>query len=239
MTATLTRKADTPQRDPPAAPVPIRGFRPDIEGLRAIAVVVVVLFHAGVPFLPGGYVGVDIFFVISGFLITTHLLSEVNRNGRIALAAFYARRARRLLPLAALVLILTIGATRVLVSYLQTRQVAVDAIWTALFAMNIRLAVSGVDYQANQDPSPLQHFWSLAVEEQFYLLWPLIMIGLAALTIHRSNGPRSRLVMTIGMSVIAVASLAYCVYLSATAETVAYFIAPTRAWELALGGLIG
>ena len=88
MTATLIPKAETLQRDPSAASVPVRKFRPDIEGLRAIAVVVVVLFHAGVPFLPGGYIGVDIFFVISGFLITTHLLSEVSRNGRIALAAF-------------------------------------------------------------------------------------------------------------------------------------------------------
>ncbi len=167
----------------------LRGYRPDIEALRALAVVLVVLYHAGVPFLKGGYVGVDVFFVISGYLITRHLHTELLTRGRISLTDFYARRIRRLLPLATLVTLATLTATWLIASPLQARRTATDALWSTLFAMNIHLANSGVDYQANQDPSPLQHYWSLAIEEQFYLLWPLLITALGSTTPTRSSAP--------------------------------------------------
>ncbi|MGI4893726.1 MAG: acyltransferase family protein [Janthinobacterium lividum] len=217
----------------------VRSFRPDVEGVRALAVLAVVLYHAGVPFLPGGFVGVDVFFVISGFLITTHLYAELhNRGGRISLTAFYARRARRLLPLAIFVALLTAIGAWVLLSGLQARQVTVDTLWTAFFAMNIHLAFSGVDYQAGTDPSPMQHYWSLGVEEQFYLGWPLFMLALA--WAWRRSGERGsqRIWLAAGIGLVAVVSFAWCLHETAAAQSMAYFLTPARAWELGVGGLV-
>ena len=223
----------------PAEPVWPRKFRRDIEGLRAVAILLVVLYHAGVSQLPGGFVGVDVFFVISGYLITLHLVQEAEQDGRIRFARFYARRARRLLPLGALVLILTVGASWFLTSNLDTNQVAEDAVWTALFAINFRLAASGVDYQANQDPSPLQHYWSLAVEEQFYLLWPAILaILLFAAFKLRASGRVSLSVVGFGIAVLFAASLWFSIVKTQTQAVSAFFLPTTRAWELALGGLV-
>ncbi len=163
--------------DPAVAPHGAgRRFRPDIEGLRAVAVLLVVLYHAGVPGLTGGFVGVDVFFVISGYLITTHLLAELARTGRLSLAAFYGRRVRRLLPLSLVVLMTTVVVSWSFLPPVETRATFTDARWTALFAMNVRLALQGVDYQANAEPSVLQHYWSLGVEEQFYALWPVALL---------------------------------------------------------------
>lgn len=238
MTALVDRPAGRSGLDGgPVAPAGLRKFRPDIEGLRAIAVLLVVLYHAGVPLLPGGYVGVDIFFVISGFLITTHLLPGLRDGRPVALGAFYARRVRRLLPAASLVVIVTVVATWALLSVLQARQVGIDAIWTALFAMNINLALTGVDYQANQDPSPLQHFWSLAVEEQYYLLWP-VLLTLIAVAAARSRRISPTAAITGAVVVLVVGSLAYSVYLTGAEPTYAYFLTTTRAWELGVGGLV-
>lgn len=142
---------------PPAALLP-RTFRPDIEGLRAVAVLMVVLYHAGVPWLPGGYIGVDVFFVISGFLITGLLLREYDREGRISIADFYARRARRILPLATVVLLATIGASAIALTTARLGSIARDGMWTAVFGANFRFAASGADYlNATAAPSPLQH----------------------------------------------------------------------------------
>lgn len=138
----------------------LRHFRPDIQGLRAVAVLLVVLYHAGVPGITGGYVGVDVFFVISGFLITGQLMREVRKNGRISFLSFYVGRVRRLLPPAALVLLVTLVVARLWGSVFQLKSTAWDAILTAVYAINYRLAAEGVNYQqANGPESPLQHFW--------------------------------------------------------------------------------
>lgn len=143
-----------------------KGYRPDIEGLRAVAILLVLLYHAGLPFLPGGFVGVDVFFVISGFLITGLLIRELERDGRISLARFYARRARRLLPATAVVLVVTAILTWLTVSVVEWRNFGFDIVGSALYVVNWVLAGRAVDYLAEDvGPSPVQHFWSLAVEE--------------------------------------------------------------------------
>src|ERR1700722_8594254 len=146
-----------------------RKFRPDIEGLRAIAVISVVLYHAGLG-VRGGYVGVDVFFVISGFLITGQLLTSVGRDGIRSLPTFYSRRIKRLLPASAATVVAVMVAARLWASPLQVRSIATDGVFTAFYGLNYRLAVEGTQYLHQGDAvSPLQHFWSLGVEEQFYL----------------------------------------------------------------------
>ncbi len=162
-------------RPPVPAPAPrpadTARFRPDIEGLRAVAVLTVLGYHASAPLFGGGYVGVDVFFVISGFLITGLLLAELAQRGRVSLAAFYARRARRILPAAAVTLLATVLGSWLLLPPLRQRDVAYDAIVTALQAGNWRFVAGQIDYlAADRAPSPLLHYWSLAVEEQFYLV---------------------------------------------------------------------
>ncbi|MBM9475524.1 acyltransferase [Nakamurella flavida] len=220
-------------------PTTTRRFRADIEGLRAVAVLLVVLFHAGVTQLPGGFVGVDVFFVISGYLITGHLLDELTRHGRISFARFYARRARRLLPVACVVVMATVALYALTTSALQTRQISVDALWTLGFAMNLRLAITGVDYQADQDPSPFTHYWSLAVEEQFYLVVPLLLLGaylLAARVVRTERG--RRLAMVLALTAVAAVSFTWTLGQMRTAPAQSYFLLPTRAWELAVGGVV-
>ncbi|GGL08798.1 acyltransferase family protein [Mangrovihabitans endophyticus] len=206
------------------------GFRPDIEGLRAVAVLLVVLNHAGVPWLGGGYVGVDVFFVISGYLITDLLVRERLRTGTISVTAFYARRALRLLPAATVVLLATLAGAWLWLSPLQFVGYAHDAAASATYWINIRLALDGTDYLAATAPSPFQHFWSLTVEEQFYLVWPAIIL---ITTVRR--GHRAALVV--------LASLIACSYVLSVTETDrsapwAYFGAHTRVWELGIGALI-
>jgi peptidoglycan/LPS O-acetylase OafA/YrhL len=143
---------------------PGAAFRPDIEGLRAVAVTLVVLSHVGLGALRGGYVGVDVFFVISGFLITTLLVKELSRRGTISLTGFYARRATRLLPASTLVLIASVAASWWWLPATRFRSISLDALFTTFYGINWRLAAEGVDYlNANAAPSPMQHFWSLAV----------------------------------------------------------------------------
>src|SRR5215470_9236315 len=152
-------------------------FRPDIEGLRAVAVLLVVLYHAGVPGITGGYVGVDVFFVISGYLITSLLLRELLATGSISILGFYARRFLRLLPAAALVTITTLVGAWLWLPQVRFRSIDLDALTTSAYGINYRLAQRGIDYLgAAQAPSPLQHYWTLAVEEQFYAVWPLLLL---------------------------------------------------------------
>src|SRR6516162_6335608 len=168
-------------------------FRPDIEGLRAVAVLAVVLYHAGIPGVAGGYIGVDVFFVISGFLITGLLCREVTTTNTIRLGRFYGARARRLLPAAATVAIATAIAAAVALPPLQARSVFMDGIASALYVGNYRFALQGTDYlAADQPPSPFQHYWSLGVEEQFYLVWPALIIGTAWLVGRMRRGAASR-----------------------------------------------
>ncbi|MBK4348655.1 acyltransferase family protein [Lacisediminihabitans changchengi] len=207
-------------------------FRPDIQGLRAVAVLLVVLNHAGVPGLSGGYVGVDVFFVVSGFVISRGLLAQLRQRGRIDLPRFYADRARRILPASLAVILLTTAAAFVLVSPLRLRDIVTDAVASVLYIPNIRFALLKTDYLAGTAPSPFQHFWSLGIEEQFYLLWPVLLLGIFLLT--RRRMPR----LTIIVAALAIASFAACLLLTATAQPLAFFSLPARAWELAAGALV-
>ncbi len=209
------------------------GFRPDLEGLRAVAVVLVLLYHAAVPGFSGGYVGVDVFFVLSGFLITGLLLREVRRTGTVSLPSFYARRARRLLPASALVLLVTVVASFFMMPPLRVPDVAGDAAAAAMYVSNIRFALQATDYlQAEMAPSPILHYWSLGVEEQFYIFWPAIV-----LLATRAGG---NVVRRIGIvaGLIAAASFLLSLYLTQANQPWAFFSLPTRAWELGLGAFL-
>ncbi|MBU6316301.1 MAG: acyltransferase family protein, partial [Acidobacteria bacterium] len=209
------------------------GFRPDIEGLRAIAVLLVLLYHAEIPLFGGGFVGVDVFFVLSGFLITSLLLRELGRTGTVSLSNFWARRARRLLPASGLVLLVTLLASRFMLDGLSQGELARDAIAASAFVVNIRFMAAGTDYLTSQlPPSPLLHFWSLAVEEQFYLVWP----GLLLLLVRVMRLSRRTLGWVIGVGWLA--SFAACVMLTDTSQPWAFFMLPTRAWELLTGAAL-
>jgi peptidoglycan/LPS O-acetylase OafA/YrhL len=212
-----------------------RRFRPDVEGLRAVAVILVVLYHAGLPWLHGGYVGVDVFFVISGFVITGLLLRERTSTSKTSILAFYGRRCRRILPAATLVIVATVVASYAVLGALFANPTAIDARWTAVFLANFHFASIGTDYlNANQPPSPLLNFWSLAVEEQFYLVYPTIFLLVAGLRTRLSL--RTRLV--VALVPIIIVSLVWSIAQTHTNPTAAYYSPLTRAWELALGALI-
>lgn len=214
------------------------GFRPDIQALRAFAVAVVVVYHFWPHLLPGGFVGVDVFFVISGFLITAHLASEVRRTGRIFLAAFWARRARRLLPAALLVLAVTGLASAALLSAGQWQQIYNQIAASALYVQNWLLAADSVDYLAAQNaPTPVQHFWSLSVEEQFYIAIPLVVVLALKLFRRRGTAARDRVVAAT-LAVVVVGSLGYSLVVTFTNPGLAYFSTFSRAWEFAAGGLL-
>ncbi|OBK45109.1 acyltransferase family protein [Mycobacterium sp. 1081908.1] len=220
------------------------GFRADIEGLRAVAVVAVVLFHAGLPGVGGGFVGVDLFFVISGFLITGLLWREVSSAGTVKLSRFYGARARRLLPASALVGVVTAIASAALLPPLQARGVLEDGVYSALYVSNNHFAHEGLSYfSPAQPPSPFQHYWSLGVEEQFYLVWPALIIGTTWLIrlVRRRTKAEAPSKQTPYLVVLAlVAALSFVLSLAATfvAPSVAFFSLPTRAWQLAAGGLV-
>ncbi len=219
------------------------GFRPDIEGLRAVAVLAVVLFHAGVPGVGGGYVGVDVFFVISGFLITGLLWREANTTGSVRLRRFYGARARRLLPASATVGVITAIGSAVLLPPLQARTVIGDGITSALYVGNYRFILQGVDYFASHIPSPFQHYWSLGVEEQFYLVWPALIIGTAWLIRRvrrrsRAEATSSQRPYLVVLALVAALSFALSLVVTYWAPFVAFFSLPTRAWQLAVGGLV-
>ncbi len=207
-------------------------FRDDVEGLRAIAVVLVVLYHAGVGWTKGGFVGVDVFFVISGFVITGVLVRELERTGSISFRNFYARRARRILPAGMVVIVATVLVAHHEQNFVTYALTAQDGRWAAAFAANVHFAIVGTDYFAQgQAPSPLLHYWSLAVEEQFYLVWPAL-IGLVAL------GSRRASVVRAAAAVVVVGSFIWSVSQTSSNPTWAYFSPFTRAWELAVGAVI-
>ena len=154
-----------------------RQFLPEIQVLRAVAVMLVVLYHFWPATLTGGYVGVDAFFVISGYLITSHLLREVDKTGTVKLWAFYARRARRLLPAAVLVLLFVSAGTFLLLPSDLWASTAHELVASGFYVQNLWLASKAVTYSASNDvASPVQHYWSLSAEEQFYLVWPSLII---------------------------------------------------------------
>jgi peptidoglycan/LPS O-acetylase OafA/YrhL len=219
------------------------GFRPDIEGLRAVAVVAVVLFHAGVPGVGGGFVGVDVFFVISGFLITGLLWREVSTTGTVGLRRFYGARARRLLPASATVGVATMIGSAVLLP-LQAVNVIIDGIASALYVSNYWFIAQGVNYFGGHlPPSPFQHYWSLGVEEQFYLVWPPLIIATAWLIRRgrrrtKADPPSSRRPYLVLLALVAAVSFALSLVTTYVLPAAAFFSLPTRAWQLALGGLV-
>ena len=219
-------------------------FRPDIEGLRAVAVLAVVLFHAHMPGIGGGFVGVDVFFVISGFLITGLLWREANTTGTVRMSRFFGARARRLLPVSATVGVVTMIGAVVMLSPLQARIAIFDGIASALYVSNYRFALQGVDYlAADLAPSLFQHYWSLGVEEQFYLVWPALIIGTAWLIRRvrrrtKAEATSSQRPYFLILAIVAAVSLALSLLMTHLMPPMAFYSLPTRAWQLAAGGLV-
>ncbi|MGW9629803.1 acyltransferase family protein [Agromyces sp. NPDC055520] len=212
--------------------------RRDIQALRALAVMLVVLFHFWPEVLHGGYVGVDVFFVISGFLITAHLIREIERSDRIDLPRFWARRARRLLPAALLVILVTVIAVLVWMPQFFWAQFFREVVASTLYVENWLLAADAVDYLASgNSPTAVQHYWSLSVEEQFYLVWPLLLL-LAAVVVGKVGSGALRRGLGIAIGIVLVASLATSILMTASDSAAAYFVTPTRAWEFALGAML-
>jgi len=211
-----------------------RRLRTDIQALRAFAVVSVVIYHLWSKRLPGGFVGVDIFFVISGYLITSHLLRHPPRT-RVDFGAFWARRIRRLLPAALLVLAVTLAGSRLFGPQTQWSKTAHDVVAAAFYVSNWVFAADSVDYLAAEAaPSPVQHFWSLSVEEQFYFVWPLIIAILALIATRTGR----RFVIGAGIAAAVAASLVWSIHETSVNPAAAYFVTPTRMWELGAGGLL-
>lgn len=212
--------------------------RLDIQGLRAIAVLIVILDHVGMPGFPGGFVGVDVFFVISGYVITRMLLRKTTTSWRGWFLDFYAKRARRIVPAATVVIVLTVIATFEFTNFLRGARVLPDATATSLFLANFHFIATGTDYaRLGADPSPLQHYWSLAVEEQFYLVLPLLMILTTVLAARLRRVTLPQLLFGILVAIMAVSYL-YSILLTPINATAAFFSPLTRAWELAIGCLI-
>ncbi|WP_329616131.1 SGNH hydrolase domain-containing protein [Streptomyces brevispora] len=215
-------------------------FRPDIEGLRAFAVLSVLAFHASVPGLAGGFVGVDVFFVISGYLITGLLVREAVTTGRIRLGEFFARRARRLLPSAAVVLVAIAVAGAWLTVPLRRTDLENDVVAAALSVANWRFVQQQTDYlAAGQDESPLLHFWSLAVEEQFYLCWAPLLAVLAVLTARAARRGRAlRPVAVAVTTVLTLGTFALSLHWTGDSVSLAYLGTPSRVWQFGVGALL-
>jgi len=202
---------------------------PEIQALRALAALLVLFYH--VHWLPGGFIGVDIFYVISGYLITGLLLRECEKTGGISFSSFYLRRIKRLLPTSFLVLIITALTAWLLYPTVLRSDLGKDIAAVSLYISNYFFAFWQMDYQ-NLDAVPpvVIHYWSLAVEEQFYLLWPVII-----LILFKMGGRRA---VKVGVSVITVSSFVLGLFLTHTSPVFAFYSLPTRAWELSVGALI-
>lgn len=207
---------------------PGRAYRPDIDGLRAIAVIAVVAFHAGIPAVSGGYVGVDIFFVISGYLITSVIFNDID-NGKFNIAKFYARRAKRILPALFAVLLFCYVLACVLLSASELKTFANDAFATIASSSNIFFWLKSGYFAPNAELNPLLMTWSLGVEEQFYLFFPLLMILLSKF------GKQKR---EVAIVLLLIVSLALSVWGTRNYPTATFYLLPSRAWELAVGALI-
>lgn len=232
-TATSNRTAQTRR---PRRGTAQGGFRADIQALRAIAVAGVVLYHLWPHRLPGGFVGVDVFFVISGYLITSHLLKRPPRTPR-EVAEFWARRVKRLLPASLLVLTVTALVSFKLAPVSTWQDTGKQIVASALYVQNWILSFDSVDYlAADNAPTAVQHFWSLSVEEQFYFFWP-ILIGLLALFVAKSRS-RTKVTYLVGIGLVTGASLVYSIWMSIHEPAQAYFVTPVRLWELSAGGLV-
>jgi peptidoglycan/LPS O-acetylase OafA/YrhL len=209
--------------------------RRDIQGLRALAVVLVIADHAGAPGFSGGFVGVDVFFVISGYVITQLLLREAPKGARRGLADFYSRRIRRIVPAATATLVVTIVAAELLLGARLNPLLPGDVRWASLFAANVRFISTGSNYFVpGMHPSLVTHFWSLAVEEQFYIVWPVVVFSIARLVDPRYWHRALAATLIAGIAV----SAWWSIHLSAGNPVVAYYSPFTRFWELGLGCLL-
>jgi peptidoglycan/LPS O-acetylase OafA/YrhL len=211
-------------------------FRRDIEGLRGLAILLVLAYHAGVSVVAGGYIGVDVFFVLSGYLITRILVQELESTGRINLAEFYARRIRRLLP----ALVVVIWATMLLgywvYSPLEQATFSATALTTLLYISNLVFIGQNTDYLGpSSAANPLLHTWSLGVEEQFYLIWPLVLM--LVLSWRFASAPARRRFLLVFFALVGALSFWYCLAQTAVFQPKAFFSPLSRAWEFALGGL--
>jgi len=222
-----------PQRAP-------RRFLPEVQALRALAVTLVVIYHLYPAAAPGGFVGVDVFFVISGFLITSHLLREATSTGRISLPKFWAARIRRIMPAAIVTVLAVVAATFAWWPPSQWAEISRQAIASLLSVENWVLAADSVDYlAADNAPTAVQHFWSLGVEEQFYVAWPLLVLA-AAFVASRVKSRRlsARGLSALVFTAVIVVSLVYSIHLVRSGDPAAYFVTTARVWELAAGGLL-
>lgn len=210
--------------------------RADIQGLRALAVLAVIINHM-IGWPVGGFVGVDIFFVISGYLITNQLVREASTRGRVSLPRFYARRARRLLPAATVVLVTTALAGWWLLPRGRHAELGLDVLSATGYVLNWSLAAREVDYLAEDAaPSLVQHYWSLSVEEQFYVLWPLLIV--AVLWATRRDRRRLLPMLTVVLALVVATSLVWSVSSTAASPQTAYFVTTTRIWQLGTGALL-
>jgi peptidoglycan/LPS O-acetylase OafA/YrhL len=206
-------------------------FRSDIEGLRGIAILIVVLFHCGVPGVSGGFIGVDVFFVLSGYLITGLLVAEAQKTSELSLLHFYARRVRRLLPASALTLVVTLLIGAIILAPQELDSTGHAGRATALYISNIFFDKNAGDYFApDVKANPMLHTWSLAVEEQFYLFWPLLVL----LSLVWLRSLKALVIVLCGLTVI---SLGIGVWCTANSGTFAFYELPARAWEFGIGGL--
>lgn len=213
-------------------------YRPDIDGLRAVAVTAVVLYHVGIPGVSGGFIGVDVFFVISGYLITQQLVASSDRPFTSVCLDFYARRCRRILPALALMTLVTLILSRFfLLADGEQQDLAKSSIASALFYSNVFFWQRANDYFAGPSHlQPMLHTWSLSVEEQFYLIWPLFLFALMALAWVFTVSARKTL--AIGVLVLLIISFAISVVWTTTSPIAAFFMTPSRGWQLGTGALL-
>jgi peptidoglycan/LPS O-acetylase OafA/YrhL len=212
-------------------------FRRDIQGMRAIAVLLVLAYHAGVPAIAGGYIGVDVFFVLSGFLITGLMVREVRDTRYFKLSAFYARRIRRLLPASAVVLVASGIITLLVLPATRWSLIAGDIGASALYVVNWRFAIQSVDYlTSGAAASPVQHYWSLAVEEQFYLVWPVLLLAL--LPIWRRRKWPLEVTLMAGVALVSIPSFIWSILLTDSSPGPAFFVSTTRVWEFGVGATL-
>ncbi|MBX0301963.1 acyltransferase [Cryobacterium sp. 1639] len=227
MTETLPKPTLTPQRS----------LRFDIQGLRAVAVLLVVAYHLWPNRLSGGFIGVDVFFVISGYLITAHLLREVALSGTVSLTQFWAKRVRRLLPAAFLVLLFTLVLVATVMPSSVGQQNLGEIAAASVYGLNWLLAFNAVDYLAAENtPSLVQHYWSLSIEEQFYILWPVLLL-VAVWVAARSRKDNARSTAAYLLGAVFVVSFIASVWETTQSPASAYFVTHARAWEFAAGGL--
>src|SRR5690242_8719595 len=219
------------------APVPERSpFRADIEGLRGAAILFVVAFHAGVWWLAGGFIGVDVFFVLSGYLISGLLARELASSGDVDLTTFYARRAQRLLPALIVVLVATLAIALFFYAPIDQRPIASDARAVALHYGNVLFARNAVDYHASAE-NPFLHTWSLAVEEQFYVIWPLLFVVVGRFWTGEQDDKQTNKRLLTMMLLAGAVSFVASLWITSRSQPWAFFGMPTRVWEFAIGGV--